>query len=527
MSFDLHTNLVLVLATALVAFAFSFTRRFFIRRQFARLHGCQPVARSANIEPFLGLDLLPSTIRLRCQHKLLEKNCENFRVLGNTFKVTELRRRAIVTVEPENIKTVLSVNFKDYGIGHRLTTFKPLLGAGIFDTDGDHWTASRALIRPNFTRDQVADLTSFENLFQDLVSLLPRNRETVVDLQDLFFRYTIDSATEFLFGQSVGTMKKMQPELGFAEAFDYAQLAVIIRGALGPLGIFYHDQKADKCNRICREFARQFVEDAFRAVESDRQDKEKDLPEATRQKYVFSHELARRTSDKDRILDELMNVLLAGRDTTASLLSNLFFMLAKNPAIWEKLRREVAGLEGRAPTYEELRCLRYVQCCLNECENSSLQSSLSDILSLLTSPALRLHPVVPRNERMAVRDTVLPVGGGKDGLSPVFVPKGTLVAYNIYAMHRRTDFYGPDAEEFRPERWEDGRLQPRWEYLPFNGGPRICVGQRYALTEVGYVLVRMAQEYKTLESQDPGPWEESLTLTLCSRNGTKVSLTPA
>lgn len=94
-------------------------------------------------------------------------------------------------------------------------------------------------------------------------------------------------------------------------------------------------------------------------------------------------------------------------------------------------------------------------------------------------------------------------------------------------MHRRTDFFGPDAEEFRPERWMDGQLRPRWEYLPFNGGPRICVGQRYALTEVGYVLVRMAQEFKTLESRDPGPWIESLALTLCSHNGTQVSLTAA
>ena len=94
-------------------------------------------------------------------------------------------------------------------------------------------------------------------------------------------------------------------------------------------------------------------------------------------------------------------------------------------------------------------------------------------------------------------------------------------------MHRRRDFYGPDAEEFRPERWESGRLQPRWEYLPFNGGPRICLGQRYALTEVAYVVVRMAQEFQILESRDPGPWEESLALTLCSRNGTKVCLTPA
>lgn len=131
------------------------------------------------------------------------------------------------------------------------------------------------------------------------------------------------------------------------------------------------------------------------------------------------------------------------------------------------------------------------------------------------------------NGRNANRDTVLPVGGGPDGKSPVFVAKGTAVFYNAYAMHRRTDYYGDDAEEFRPERWENGKLQPRWEYLPFNGGPRICIGQQYALTEVAYVTARMAQEFSKLESRDPGPWEEQLTLTVASRNGTKVCLIPA
>ncbi|KAJ2969499.1 hypothetical protein NQ176_g8631 [Zarea fungicola] len=197
---------------------------------------------------------------------------------------------------------------------------------------------------------------------------------------------------------------------------------------------------------------------------------------------------------RERVLDELMNILLAGRDTTASLLSNLFFMLAKHPPIWERLRQEVSGLDGRAPSYEELRGLEYVQCCLSESRGS-----------------LRHGP---------------PLGGGPDGLSPVFVRKGTLVSYNIHAMHRRQDIYGADATVFQPERWCDPGLRPRWGYLPFNGGPRVCLGQRYALTEAGYVLVRMVQHFQRLESRDPGPWVESLALTLCSHNGTKVSLVP-
>lgn len=78
---------------------------------------------------------------------------------------------------------------------------------------------------------------------------------------------------------------------------------------------------------------------------------------------------------------------------------------------------------------------------------------------------------------MAVADTILPLGGGLDGKSPVFIPKKTIVRYTVYSMHRRRDYYGEDADEFKPERWET--LRPTWEYLPFHGGPRICIGRKF------------------------------------------------
>lgn len=90
--------------------------------------------------------------------------------------------------------------------------------------------------------------------------------------------------------------------------------------------------------------------------------------------------------------------------------------------------------------------------------------------------ALRLHPVIPTNARVAVRDTTIPRGGGIDGKSPLFISKGTAMFYNVYAMHRNEDVFGPKAEEFAPERWKD--LRPGWGYLPFNGGARACIGRK-------------------------------------------------
>lgn len=89
-------------------------------------------------------------------------------------------------------------------------------------------------------------------------------------------------------------------------------------------------------------------------------------------------------------------------------------------------------------------------------------------------------------------------------------------------MHRRHDIFGPDADTFRPERWED--LRPGWGYLPFNGGPRICVGQQFALTRASYTIVRLVQEFEKIETRDNRPWCEGLHVALSSGNGVLVSM---
>jgi cytochrome P450 len=353
---------LLLFATLCIA-ACVLLQQLWDRRRFARAHGCQPVANSHSKDPFLGLDALPGLVRNLRQRRLLDSSCELFRRYGNTWTDQELNRYAIVTIEPENIKSVLSPRFDDYIIGYRLQAFRPLLGQGIFDTDGHTWASSRALIRPSFTRDRLADLDCLESLFQDLLVLLPSDGEEVVDLQSLFFRYTLDSATEFLFGRSAATLKGDLLGSQFADSFHYAQKAILLRGTLGPLKALYRDRYANECYRTCRSFAKQFVDDAILAANK------KDVEVESGPKRVFSHELAARTTDPDVILDEVMNVLVAGRDTTASLLGNMFFMLARCPDAWKRLREEVAFLNGRVPSYQELRQLRFVRCCINECKS--------------------------------------------------------------------------------------------------------------------------------------------------------------
>jgi len=122
------------------------------------------------------------------------------------------------------------------------------------------------------------------------------------------------------------------------------------------------------------------------------------------------------------------------------------------------------------------------------------------------------------------------VGGGEDQLAPLWVAKGTIIEMDLYAMHRNPKIYGDDAEEFRPSRWAPGR--PLWEakrqYSPFIGGIRICPAQQMVLAQLTYLLVRLAQEYKTIVNKDPVyRYVEEIKMTVESRNGTKISVVPA
>ena len=98
--------------------------------------------------------------------------------------------------------------------------------------------------------------------------------------------------------------------------------------------------------------------------------------------------------------------------------------------------------------------------------------------------------------------------------------------YSVYSMHRLASIYGPDAEAFRPARWlaTDPPLRPGWGFLPFNGGPRTCLGQQSALIEASYATVRLVQTFGGVEPRNQQPWTENLGLVTTNIHGTKVAL---
>ncbi|PQE05973.1 cytochrome P450 protein [Rutstroemia sp. NJR-2017a BBW] len=160
--------------------------------------------------------------------------------------------------------------------------------------------------------------------------------------------------------------------------------------------------------------------------------------------------------------------------------------------------------------------MKYLRYIINETTLTAVR--------LIPCTALRLYPLVPTNGRIALKDTILPRGGGPDGRSSVFIKEGTHYSTNSYVLHRREELWGKDAEEFKPERWETHRQG--WEYQAFGGGARTCPGQAFVLSEIGYTVVRILQQYKEIESRDDRVWMENLKLTMSNTHGVVVGLVP-
>lgn len=227
----------------------------------------------------------------------------------------------------------------------------------------------QALLRPSFRKDQISDLDALEVHVARLISLIPKDAGTV-DLQSLFFRYTLDTSTEFLFGDSVCSLEDNNiSRQNFVRSFEYAVGFMITRFRLGRiLGRFYRNRSFDEACKVTRNFADVYV---AKSLEHGKAAGAADAKESPDERYIFLNELARKTQDSTQLRTAALNVLLAGRDTTASLLSNTFFVLAQRPDIWDKLKIEVDQLQGERPTYQSLRDMKYLRFILNECTFST------------------------------------------------------------------------------------------------------------------------------------------------------------
>jgi cytochrome P450 len=208
---------------------------------------------------------------------------------------------------------------------------------------------------------------------------------------------------------------------------------------------------------------------------------------------AFDEDSGVRMSDR-QLRDEMMTLFLAGHETTAMALTWTWYLLSRHPEVEAKLLDEIRrALQGRTPTPADLANLPYTEMVVRE--------------------AMRLYPPAAGVAREPIED--VEIGG-------YVVPKGSLVTANMFALHRDPRFFDAP-ERFDPERfargWED-RI-PRGAYLPFGGGPRVCIGNGFAMMEARLILATLAQRWRlTLEpDQEVTPTQ---LVTVRPKNGLRM-----
>ncbi|KAI0082443.1 cytochrome P450 monooxygenase pc-2 [Panus rudis PR-1116 ss-1] len=418
--------------------------------------------------------------------------------------------------DPAIIKTILATDFNTWVKGDAFkSAMDSVLGTGVFNADGEMWKFHRTMTRPFFSRDRISHFELFDRHAETAISKL-RERLRLgisVDFQDLISRFTLDSATEFLFGACVHSLEAELPyptalypqgastrslskSEDFARAFSQAQDIISNRLRIGwvwPLFELFEDKTA-KPMKIVNDYIDPIVKQALDKAKREKamgNGRRPDVDTVEEGETLLDH-LVNQTSDFSVVHDETLNILIAGRDTTAGTLTYTIYLLSQHPDVLQRLRREILDTVGhtRRPTYDDVRTMKYLRAVINE--------------------TLRLFPAVPWDIRFPVKDTILP-NPDPNG-KPFFVPAHVGVSYSVWLMHRRKDLWGPDAEEFDPDRWLDERVHKYvtpnpFIFLPFNAGPRICLGQQFAYNEMSFFLIRLLQNFTCIthdvDAQDP------------------------
>ena len=248
------------------------------------------------------------------------------------------------------------------------------------------------------------------------------------------------------------------------------------------------------------------VERALNETKEERQiETDLDGPKV-RKRYVLLDELAKQIRDPVQLRYQVLGVFLPAHITTSVLVGNVLFELARHPHLWTRLRQDSLQVHNEDLDFEKLKSLAEFRYVVLE--------------------TIRLIGPAARVVRVAIRDTVLPSGGGPDGTSPVFVARGTDVSLGTWGVQHDRDIWGEDVQEFKPERWRDRKVY--WDFVPFSGGPRICPAQQQVLTYAIYILVRLTQRFESIENHDSTmEYLQRFTLAFESGNGVKIALRPS
>jgi len=375
---------------------------------------------------------------------------ELFARLGDTYRVYVPSRRSYTYVihHPDDVKRVLVSNHRNYTKGTGIDRVKLLLGKGIMTSEGELWTRQRSLMQPLFHRRVItgfADVIAQANdrFIARWEALAARGE--LINLTEEMSELTLEIVMRSIIGRDLDRLTQEQG----ANPFE-----VVTKDPSRNLAFVYKFRSLTGLLRALIHRRRAQPEEHFDyvAMLMNARDKDSGQPMGDGQ-----------------LIDEIMTLIVAGHETTASGLNWTWYLLSQHPQIEARLHAEIdAAPLLAAPSLQQMESLHYTQQVINE--------------------ALRLYPPGWVLSRRSIQADVL---GGYE------VPPRTDVLLPLYLLHRHPRFW-KDPERFWPERFapEHEAERPRFAYMPFAAGPRHCIGENFALYEMLMHLYKVARHYR-------------------------------
>lgn len=398
------------------------------------------------------------------------------------------KRHVYLLTNPDQIKEVLVTKQAHFRKGKGLQVARAVVGDGILTSEGKKHLRQRRLMQPAFHRERIAAYGQV--MVRQGVDLMSEWRDGEVrDIHHDMMKVTLAIITETMFGKSI---KEGADQIG--EAIDIGLKYVANKASSFidiPLSV------PTKSNRQFMESNETLDKTIFSLIEERRNSGDYGKND------LLSMLLAARDEDDgegmtdEQVRDEVMTIFVAGHETTANTMSWIFYLLATHSEAEKKLQDELSTvLCDRLPTVEDLPHLTYT--------------------NLIVQETLRLYPAAWTINREVVEE--VEIGGH------TYQPGETLMM-SQYVMHRNHRYFD-NPDEFIPERFEGDLLKriPTYAYFPFGGGPRVCIGNNFALMEAALLLATIAQRYRLRLETPSQKVEPEPLVTLRPKNGLSMRL---
>ncbi len=401
----------------------------------------------------------------------LERMTELTAGLGDIYRVYAPGRRSYTYVinHPDDVKRVLVTNHRNYTKGIGLDRVKILLGNGIMTSEGELWMRQRYMMQPLFHRRVITEfarvIAAANDRFIERWDALARAGQPV-NITDEMSELTLEIVLRSIFGAD---LERLSRELG-GNPFE-----VVTREPARNLQFAYKFRSLTKLVAGLIRRRREGGEEHFDYLAMLMGARDKETGEGMSER---------------QLTDEVMTLVVAGHETTASGLNWTWYLLAEHPEADARLAAELRTAPAMAaPSLAEMEALPYAQQVINE--------------------ALRLYPPGWLLSRRAI---------AADVLSGYELAPGTDVLLSPYLLHRHPKYW-KEPEAFRPERFapDHAAERPRFAYMPFAAGPRHCIGETFALYEMLVHLYKVARRYR-LARASSGPVALEAQINLRTRN---------